>query len=83
MRDVDDLLGGLILGDNVVWVLDDNKVVQLLEDAMLAEAAKRGEGCFYVSAAGDPAKLAARLGAGVTVFDARARGRYGDAAVLE
>jgi len=81
--DIDDLLGGLILGDNVVWVLDDNKVVQHLEDAMLAEAANRGEGCFYVSAAGDQAKLAARLGDRVTVFDARARGRCGDAAVLE
>ena len=81
--DVDDLLGGLILGDNVVWVLDDTKVVQHLEDAMLADAANRGEGCFYVSAAGDPAKLAARLGPRVTVLDARARGRYGDAAVLE
>jgi transcriptional regulator with XRE-family HTH domain len=81
--DVDDLLGGLILGDNVVWVLDDVDVVRRLEDAMLAEAVARGEGCFYVSAAGDPAKLSARLGPGVTVLDARPRGRYGDAAVLE
>jgi transcriptional regulator with XRE-family HTH domain len=81
--DVDDLLGGLILGDNVVWVLDDVDVVRRLEDAMLGEAVARGEGCFYVSAAGDPAKLAARLGPAVTVLDARPRGRYGDAAVLE
>jgi transcriptional regulator with XRE-family HTH domain len=81
--DVDDLLGGLILGDNVVWVLDDVEVVRRLEDAMLAEAVARGEGCFFVSAAGDPAKVAARLGPGVTVLDARPRGRYGDAAVLE
>lgn len=81
--DVDDLLGGLILGDNVVWVLDDANVVRQLEDALLAEAVARGEGCFYVSTTGDPAKLAARLGPGVTVLDARPRGRYGDAAVLE
>ena len=81
--DVDDLLGGLILGDNVVWVLDDNKVVQHLEDAMLGEAVARGEGCLYVTAAGDPAKLQARLGPGVSVLDARPRGRFGDAAVLE
>ena len=81
--DVDDLLGGLILGDNVVWVLDDVDVVRRLEDAMLAEAVARGEGCFYVSAAGDPAKVAARLGPAVTVLDARPRGRFGDAAVLE
>lgn len=83
VADVDDLLGGLILGDNVVWVLDDAKVVQHLEDAMLAEAVARGEGCFYVTAGPDPVKLAARLGAGVTVLDARPRGPYGDAAVLE
>lgn len=81
--DIDALLGGLILGDNVVWVLDDGDVVRHLEDAMLAEAASRGEGCFYVTAGGDPAKLAARLGPGVTILDARPRGRYGDAAVLE
>jgi transcriptional regulator with XRE-family HTH domain len=81
--DIDALLGGLILGDNVVWVLDDVNVVRRLEDAMLAEAVSRREGCIYVTAGSDPATLAARLGPGVIVLDARARGRYGDAAVLE
>jgi transcriptional regulator with XRE-family HTH domain len=81
--DIDALLGGLILGDNVVWVLDDVNVVRRLEDAMLTEAVSRREGCIYVTAGSDPAKLAAGLGPGVTVLDARARGRYGDAAVLE
>ena len=81
--DVDDLLGGLILGDNVVWVLDDTSVVRHLEDAMLAEAVARGDGCSYVIAAGDPSKLQARLPPGVAVLDARPRGRFGDAAVLE
>jgi transcriptional regulator with XRE-family HTH domain len=81
--DVDALLGGLILGDNVVWVLDNTDVVRHLEDAMLAEAVARGEGCFYVTAGPDPAALQARLGPGVTVLDARPRGRFGDAAVLE
>lgn len=81
--DVDALLGGLILGDNVVWVLDDDDVVRHLEDAMLAEAVARGEGCFYVTAGDDPAKLSARLGPDVTVLDARPRGPFGDAAVLE
>jgi transcriptional regulator with XRE-family HTH domain len=83
VADVDALLGGLILGDNVVWVLNDINVVRTLEDAMLADAAGRGEGCFYVSAEGDPAKLQARLGPDVTVLDARPRGPYGDAARLE
>ena len=83
VADIDALLGGLILGDNVVWVLDEADVVRRLEDAMLAEAVARDEGCFYVTAGPDPAKLAARLGPGVTVLDARPRGPYGDAAVLE
>ena len=81
--DVDDLLGGLILGDNVVWVLEDTDVIRHLEEALLREALSRGEAAFYVTAGPDPARLAARLGKGVTVIDARARGRYGDAAVLE
>ncbi|MDQ3896214.1 MAG: XRE family transcriptional regulator [Actinomycetota bacterium] len=83
VADVDALLGGLILGDNVVWVLDDTDVVRRLEDALLAQASGRGDGCFYVTAGPDPARLQARLGPKVTVLDARPRGAYGDAAVLE
>lgn len=83
VADVDALLGGLILGDNVVWVLDDADVVRRLEDALVAEVTGRGERCFYVSAGRDPGKLQARLGPRVTVLDARARSAYGEAAVLE
>lgn len=81
--DVDGLLGGLILGDNVVWVLEHSGVARHLEDALLQEVLARHQAAFYVTAGPDPARLQARLGAGVTVMDARARGRYGDAAVLE
>jgi transcriptional regulator with XRE-family HTH domain len=83
VADVDALLGGLLLGDNVVWVLDHTDVVRNLEDALLAEVTSRGETCLYVTAGQDPVRLAARLAPGVTVLDARPRGRYGDAAVLE
>ncbi|HWI02898.1 MAG TPA: helix-turn-helix domain-containing protein, partial [Acidimicrobiales bacterium] len=81
--DVDALLGGLILGDNVVWVAEDVNAVRHLEDALIREVLSRGERCFYVSAAGDPARVQARFGPGLTVLDARARGPYGDAGVLE
>jgi transcriptional regulator with XRE-family HTH domain len=81
--DVDALLGGLILGDNVVWVVEDNNVVRHLEDALISEVLARGENCFYVSAGPEPAKQQARFGPGVTILDARARAPYGDAAVLE
>ena len=83
VADVDALLGGLILGDNVVWVLDDADVVRRLEDALVSEVTGRGERCFYVSSGPDPARLQARLGSQVTVLDARPRSAYGDAAVLE
>ncbi len=81
--DVDALLGGLILGDNVVWVVEDTNAVRHVEDALVREVLSRGERCFYVSAAGELARVQARFGPGVTVLDARARGPYGDAAVLE
>ena len=81
--DVDDLLGGLILGDNVVWVLEDTDVIRHVEEALLREVVGRGEAAFYVTAGPDPTRLAARRGTAVTGIDARARGRYGDAAVLE
>lgn len=83
VHDVDNLLGGLILGDNVVWVLDDPEVVRHIEDALIGEVRSRGDVVLYVTAGPDTARLQARLGAGVTVLDARARGPYGDAAVLE
>src|SRR4051794_26453333 len=83
VADVDALLGGIILGDNVVWVLNDTNVVGLLEDALLAEVTSAGGHAFYVSTTSDPGKLQARLGAGVTVLDARPRGPYGDPVRLE
>jgi transcriptional regulator with XRE-family HTH domain len=81
--DVDALLGGLILGDNVVWVVEAANAVGHLEAALVREVLSRGERCFYVSAAGEPARVQARFGSAVSVLDARARGPYGDAAVLE
>ncbi len=81
--DVDELLGGLILGDNVVWVVEDTEVVRHLEDALVREVLSRGEACFYVSAGADPDRLRTRFGPGVTILDARPRGPHGDAAALE
>ncbi len=81
--DVDELLGGLILGDNVVWVVEDADVVRHLEDALVREVLSRGEACLYVSAGADPDRLRTRFGPGVTILDARPRGPHGDAAALE
>ena len=81
--DLDDLLGGLILGDNVVWVVDATDVVRRLEDALLAEALRRGQRCCYVTVSTAPDRVQERLPKGVTVLDARARGSLGDPAALE
>ena len=83
VTDLDELLGGLILGDNVVWVVDGADVVRRLEDAMLAKAVDRGQRCLYVTAAAAPERLRQRLDPAVTVLDARARGPLSSAAVLE
>ena len=71
-----------MLGDNIVWVSDDLAVVARLEDALLSEAVRRGQPCFYVAAGPDLGRLRARLPAEVQVLDARPRGAHGDPAVL-
>ncbi|MDQ4134354.1 MAG: helix-turn-helix domain-containing protein [Actinomycetota bacterium] len=83
VADLDELIDGLILGDNVVWVIDDDETAARIEDAMLAEAISRGQRCLYVTTSTDPRRLRARLDPAVTVLDARPRGTHGDAAALE
>jgi transcriptional regulator with XRE-family HTH domain len=81
--DLDALIDGLILGDNVVWVVESKDVAVRLEDSLLTEALRRGQRCVYVTAASDPTRLRERLGPAVTIFDARPRGAYADPARLE
>jgi transcriptional regulator with XRE-family HTH domain len=80
--DLDGLLEGLILGDNVVWVIDNDTVVARLEDALFAESLRRGQPCFYVTSGAGRAALPDRLDPRVTVIDAGARGAYADPGVL-
>jgi transcriptional regulator with XRE-family HTH domain len=83
IEDLDELMGGLILGDNVVWVTEGTDAIAPIEDALLAEALRRGQRCAYVTAGADPARLRERLDRSVTVFDARPRGPYAEAGPLE
>ncbi|MDQ4131363.1 MAG: helix-turn-helix domain-containing protein [Actinomycetota bacterium] len=83
IADLDEFLGGLILGDNVVWVVDGPDVVRRLEDALLREALRRGQPCAYVTVSTAPERVRERVPPAVTVLDARARGPFGDAAALE
>jgi transcriptional regulator with XRE-family HTH domain len=81
--DLDDLLGGLVLGDNVVWSYDDVDLVSRFEDAFLREGLDRDEPCHYVTTSGAPAEIGARFGSQVAVLDARPGRRFADLVRLE
>ena len=83
VADLDELLDGLILGDNVVLVTEEANLLRRLEDALLTESLARGQRCFYVATRSDLAKLRERLPSAVTLLDARPRGEYADPGALE
>lgn len=83
VADLDELLDGLILGDNVVLVTEERELARRLEDALLEVALERGQACFYVSARPDLAQMRKALPPAVTVLDARPRGEHADPALLE
>ena len=83
MPDLDDLLGGLLAGDNVVWVTTSQGVVATIEQAFLAEGRSRGEPCTYVTTEMTPSSLRAKLGPGLRILDARPGRPLADAVALE
>jgi transcriptional regulator with XRE-family HTH domain len=83
IADLDELLDGLILGDNVVLVTEELDLARRLEDGLFREALDRGQPCFYVSARSDLARVRDRLPRAVTVLDARPRGDFADPGRLE
>ena len=84
VADLDELLGLLIPGDNVVWsTADGSDVVRHFEDAFLTTARQGGLYCCYVTAATKPAEIEERFGSGVDVLDARPRRPDSDPVALE
>jgi transcriptional regulator with XRE-family HTH domain len=81
--DLDDLLGGLVPGDNVVWSHDDVDLVRTFEGAFLREGLRGGEPCHYVTTSAAPAEIRDRFGPQVVVLDARAGRRFADLVRLE
>ncbi|MFP5318682.1 MAG: helix-turn-helix domain-containing protein [Acidimicrobiia bacterium] len=81
--DLDELLDGLMLGDNVVWVVESTDTVALLEDNLLREAVRRKQPCTYVTATGEAAKLRRRLPPEVKILDARPGKPNADPTTLE
>lgn len=80
--DLDDILGGLLAGDNVVWVTDERDLFIQVERLMLA-ATPSGETSVHVSCLESKAQVRARLGKHVVVVDARAGSRLSDPILLE
>lgn len=80
--DLDDILGGLLAGDNVVWVTDERELFDLAERAMLA-ATPSGERAIHVATQETAAEVSARLGDGPKVIDARPGSRLSDPVLLE
>jgi transcriptional regulator with XRE-family HTH domain len=80
---LDDLLGALIPGDNVVWASDQPEIFLAAESGLARTARERQLGCIYVSVTRPPAEVARQIADNVTVLDARARGEHGDPVALE
>ena len=83
IADLDELIGGLVPGDNVVWVADNPAVMSSLEASFLTEAGRARLPQAYVTTAASPEAVRKRVGKGVKIFDARPRQAHGEPAVLE
>ena len=81
--DLDELLGGLMPGDNVVWVTTSQGVIATVEASYIAEGLARGEPCTYVTTGVTPAKLRTTFGEELRVLDARAGRALADVLELE
>lgn len=81
--DLDELLGGLVPGDNVVWSYDDLEPVVQFEDAFVRSALEHREPCHYVAVTSAPIAVERRFGPDVVVLDARPRHRLADPVLLE
>ncbi|MBV8985985.1 MAG: helix-turn-helix domain-containing protein [Acidimicrobiia bacterium] len=80
--DLDEELGGLIAGDNVVLVGEDPASPRVFESAFLAEGARGHHGCVYVQTE-PPGAKGLPVGPGVDIIDARPGEVLAGAAALE
>jgi transcriptional regulator with XRE-family HTH domain len=81
-EDLDEVLGGLMTGDNVVWVSSDGTLLAEVED-LLISAAPDKQTCVYVSAQSSRAEIKKLFGKDVGVIDAIPGSRFSDSAILE
>ncbi|MGH8999167.1 MAG: helix-turn-helix domain-containing protein [Acidimicrobiia bacterium] len=81
--ELDEFMGGLLAGDNIVWVTSSQGIVVAIERSFLAEGLRRGEPCTYVTTERPPAKLRAEIGEGLRVLDSRPGRPLADTTALE
>src|SRR5687768_133343 len=82
ISDLDEILGGVLTGDNVVWVTDQQDLFNRVELALLA-AAPPGDKALHVTGREIAAAVKARVGKHVDVIDARSGSPMSDPALLE
>jgi transcriptional regulator with XRE-family HTH domain len=82
ISDLDEILGGLLVGDNIVWVTDQRELFAQAEKLML-DAMPPGVTAIHVTSVENEAEVKAGLGTAVTVIDARPGSRLSDPALLE
>src|SRR4029079_13422680 len=83
VADLDELLGDLIAGDNVVWIYDDDEMVARFGAAFIAEGLRQCVPCYVVTTSDSPSGVLRRHGPEVIVLDARPGKRFADPALLE
>ena len=81
LNDLDEILGGLLTGDNVVWVSDDPGLCTLIERLMLSAASD--ERAVYVTAVAAEGEIRRTFGDKLTVIDARSGSRFSEPILLE
>jgi transcriptional regulator with XRE-family HTH domain len=82
LDDLDEILGGLLAGDNVVWLSNDAALCTQVEQLMLS-AAPVSDKAVYVSALATEAATRRTFGADVIAIDARSGSRFSDPILLE
>jgi transcriptional regulator with XRE-family HTH domain len=81
IEDLDDVLGGLLPGDNVVWTGGDDGLHHHLQQGLFADASSSRK--VFVTTDDPPARVAGRFGADVEILDARRGQAYTDPVALE
>ena len=79
--DLDGILGGVLTGDNVVWVTDQQDLFNRVELALLE--ASPSERALHITGRESEAEIKKRLGDRVEVIDARSGSKLSDMVVLE